>query len=225
MNSINQLIDLTLLNLQANEEDIKNLSLRGAAHQVAALCVYPQHVSFIPVDSPLPKATVLNFPTGDESHSQVLQQLDRIIINKSAQEIDYVIAYSKYLSGHQAIALQQCAEIYKRCKQHQLIFKVILETGALPSSDIIYQLSRAILEQGCDFLKTSTGKIETGATLPAATAMLQAIIDSNSTCGIKLSGGIRSIAQAEQYIRLAETMMKRPVDKSWFRIGCSQVLL
>ena len=64
----------------------------------------------------------------------------------------------------------------------------------------------------------------TGATLSAATAMLTAIVDSKKTCGIKLSGGIKTIEQAQSYIVLAEDMMRVPVDKHWFRIGASTLL-
>ena len=224
MKNIPSLIDLTLLDHQATVHDINQLTTKGIQKHVAALCVLPQHLDLIPETSPIPRATVVNFPTGNESRPQVLQAIDYIATHHIINEIDYVFPYQAYLDGDRDHALSCCAEAFKHCQEHGLLFKVILETGALPSSEMIYQLSTDVINNGCDFLKTSTGKITTGATLPAATAMLSAIIDSKKTCGIKLSGGIRTIEQAESYILLAEDMMKATVDKSWFRLGASGLL-
>ena len=84
-------------------------------------------------------------------------------------------------------------------------------------------MSSKIISVGCDFLKTSTGKIKQGATPGAAFGMLSAIKTSNQRIGLKVSGGIRTTDDARQYISLAEQVMKRPVDKSWFRIGASSL--
>ena len=78
-------------------------------------------------------------------------------------------------------------------------------------------------EEITDFLKTSTGKIATGATIPAAVAMLLAISDSNTPCGIKFSGGIKTKEQASLYMRLAEHMRGVTTNKQWFRFGMSQL--
>jgi deoxyribose-phosphate aldolase len=139
------------------------------------------------------------------------------------REIDYVFPYHAYLSGQETQALYDCQQVHQQCIKHNLLFKVILETGALPSLDIIYKLSRQVITIGCDFLKTSTGKIAVGATLPAAFAMLSAIKDSNTSCGIKLSGGIRSLIEAESYTHLAQHVLNRAIDKSWLRFGMSRL--
>lgn len=219
-----RLTDLTLLDAQAGADDIAALTIKGAQHDVAALCILPQHLDLIPTTQPITRATVVNFPTGNEPHPLVLQAIENIATHHQIDEIDYVFPYKAYLAGDSVHALSCCAEAYQQCKQRGLLFKVILETGALPSPEIIYQLSLDVINGGCDFLKTSTGKITTGATLPAATAMLSAIIDSKTTCGIKLSGGIRTIEQALSYMHLAEEMMGIPVDKRWFRFGMSGLL-
>ena len=218
------LIDLTLLDQQATEDDIKQLAQKGAQYNVAALCVHSHHLNFIPPTSTLTRATVINFPTGNESHNDMLNAIDQIAANHFIQEIDYVFPYQRYLQGDKVWALSCSADIYKRCKEHNLLLKVILETGALPSSEAIYQLSLDVIHHGCDFLKTSTGKIATGATIPAAQAMLTAIIDSQQHCGIKLSGGIKTPEQATSYIVLAEKMMGKTANKNWFRIGASSLL-
>ena len=224
LQNIPALIDLTRLDSQATPDEIAALSTKAAQHHVAALCVLPQHLDLIPTTNTIPRATIVNFPSGNEPHHHVLQAIDNIAAHHHVNEIDYVFPYQSYLSDNSAYALSCTTEIYQRCKQHGLLFKVILETGALPSSDMIYQLSLDVINAGCDFLKTSTGKIAIGATIPAATAMLSAIIESKKTCGIKLSGGIRTIEQAISYIQLAEDMMGLNVNNRWFRIGASGLL-
>ena len=218
------LIDLTLLDPQATSDDITTLAAKGIQHHVAALCILPQHLDMIPATQSITRATVVNFPTGNEPHAHVLQTIDKIAAHHQVDEVDYVFPYETYLAGNRVDALSCCAEAYQRCKQHGLLFKVILETGALPSTDVIYQLSLDVINGGCDFIKTSTGKIATGATIPAVTAMLSAIIHSKKPCGIKVSGGVRTIDQARAYIRLADEMMGVTVDKHWFRLGTSGLL-
>ena len=221
---IASLTDLTRLDPNATASDIKALTEKGIEHQVAALCVLPQHLEFIPKEAKITRATVANFPTGNEPIDDVLRTIEHAITHHQADEIDYVFPYQAYLAGDTAYALTCCAKAYQQTKLHGALFKVILETGALPSQDIIYELSLAVIHNGCDFLKTSTGKIAIGATIPAAFAMLSAIKDSKTTCGIKLSGGIRTVEQAEQYMSLAEHMTGLTLDKRWFRLGTSSLL-
>ncbi len=224
MQNIAELIDLTLLDAEATANDIEILATKGMRSHVAALCILPLHLDLIPETCTLPRATVVNFATGNEPHAQVIQAIEQIATQHQINEIDYVFPYQAYLAGDTASALSRSAEAYQLCKQHGLLFKVILETGALPSSDVIYAMSLDVIDSGCDFIKTSTGKMAIGATIPAATAMLSAILDSKTACGIKLSGGVRTIEQAQAYIHLAEDMMGKKVDRRWFRIGASGLL-
>lgn len=217
--AIYALTDLTLLDEKASIEALKQLVSNAVAHDVAAVCVYPQHLAHIPIS--LQRATVLNFPTGNESQHTVLATLTEIIKNNWANEIDYVFPYQAYLAGHTHDALTVTAAIAQYCQMHQRKLKIILETGAFASTEHIYTLSCELLNIGCDFLKTSTGKIETGATPEAAMAILSAIRDSKQNTGIKISGGIRTLEQAQLYIDLAEKILQKPVTASWFRIGTS----
>ncbi len=217
------LVDLTRLDEHASTEDIEQLVTTAHSEHVAAICVFPQHLQIIPKLTNIQRATVANFPGGNQVHQQVLQNIEHAIVQQKADEIDYVFAYAHYLDGQQATALAWCREAYQLCQAHGRLFKVILETGALPTVSTIYQLSADIIHAGCDMLKTSTGKIAVGATLPAVFAMLTAIQDHNPTGGIKCSGGIRNGEQASRFIHLAEQVLDKEVDKSWFRIGASGI--
>ncbi len=218
------IIDLTLLDDSASDEDLKELGEKATFHGVAAICVFPQHLQKIKVSSAIKRATVVNFPGGNQSGSQIVAEIKAIFNNSQPDEIDYVFPYQLYLQGKKNEALSQCQQAYQLCRDQGMVFKVILEIGALSSLEIIYDLSSDLINNGCDFLKTSTGKIAQGATLSSAFTILQAIKDSRKRCGLKISGGIKNAEQAFNYITIAEQMMGISIDKSWFRIGASSLL-
>ncbi len=223
MQKIDALTDLTLLDENASTTHIEQLVAQALERRVAAVCVYPKHLKYI--SQQIRRATVINFPSGEQPHDIVLQDLENIIVHHLAEEIDYVFPYTLFLNGRSEEAFSRYRDISQLCTQHQLLLKVILETGAFPSEKLIETVSLALIEQGCTFLKTSTGKISTGATLEAASAILTAIHISNTPCGLKISGGIRTNEQALSYMQLAKTMLNRELDATWFRIGRSVTLL
>ncbi len=221
---LTSLIDYTCLNTGATHSDIQTLAIKASEHRVAAVCVYSQHLNMIPEGLPLVRATVVNFPRGDSPLPEVLDSIDQISRDYHVNEIDYVFPYQTYQACDYTRAISHCHSAYTRCQEHGLVFKVILETGAFSSLEMIYQLSLEIIDSGCDFLKTSTGKISQGASIPAAFAMLLAIQTRHSSCGLKLSGGIRSAEQAMAYVKLAHSMLHKEPENSWLRFGTSSLL-
>lgn len=218
------LIDLTLLDENATKQKLALIAKKANQAQVAAVCIFPQQIEKIKLSAEVKLATVVNFPEGNQTTTQVLAAIDNLLSHSTVNEIDYVFPYRSYLEGKQQIALEQCQKAYQLCTQKKVLFKVILETGALPSLIFIYQLSREIIDSGCDFLKTSTGKIAQGATVSATFAILQAIKDAKANCGLKVSGGIKKPTQAHSYMLLGQQILDKVVDKSWFRIGASSLL-
>ncbi|WP_454783824.1 deoxyribose-phosphate aldolase [Legionella sp. WA2024007413] len=216
-------IDLTLLDEQATNETLLQLKHNGNQNQVAALCVYLQHLDQVSSENTINLATVINFPHGSEDLNSSLESIEKAI-RLGVREIDYVFPYQRYLKGQKQHTLDQCHAIAQFCKQHKLILKIILETGTFPDITTTYNASKELIDSGCDFIKTSTGKTPIGASLVAAFAMLSAIRDANTSCGIKISGGIRTPQQAHNYATLAELVMGKQINKSWFRIGASSLL-
>jgi deoxyribose-phosphate aldolase len=215
------LLDLTCLKDEVTPEDIQNLAVLAKDWQVAAVCVWPQHLQWLPKDLHIQKATVVNFPKGQQDLAQTLKEIADILQAFPKTEIDYVFDYQSYLQGHQQKAIDDCAEVAKFCHQHQAKLKVIVETGAFPNTKLIEEASVAIILAGADMLKTSTGKIPQGASLEAVEAFCKAIISTQKPCGIKISGGIRSMKQASAYLELIKTYLPHLQD---IRFGCSQLV-
>jgi len=230
------MLDLTSLNDDDTAETIASLCQRACtpAGSVAAVCVYPRFVAqaVAALDgSGIKVATVVNFPAGDASIESI--QLDaRLALEAGADEIDVVLPYRAYLEGRrqQSIAVLEavCTLCHEQARDRAQV-KVILETGRLKDSAIILAASRDAIDAGVDFLKTSTGKTETNATLDACVAMLQAIDENTErggrTVGLKVSGGIRDTLDAARYLALADAAMGGHwATPATFRFGASSVL-
>ena len=161
------LLDLTSLNDDDTPAVIDALCSNAtqAIGKVAAVCVYPQFVAQsrarLPENNGINVATVVNFPTGDESLADVLAQTQQALAD-CANEIDLVFPYKALQQGDTAAGEEMCSQIATLVHQHSSSLKVILETGALSSAEIA-QAAQIAIAAGADFLKTSTGKIAHGA--------------------------------------------------------------
>jgi deoxyribose-phosphate aldolase len=107
--------------------------------------------------------------------------------------------------------------------------KVILETGELGTYDNVRRASLLAIAAGADFIKTSTGKLPSAATLPVALCMLEAVRDvfeeTGRRVGMKAAGGIRQSKQAVQYlVQLYETLGPEWMTPDLYRLGASTLL-
>jgi len=182
------LLDLTSLNDDDTEADIKNLCSKAISEHgmVAAVCVWSRFVKLaaeLLKDTPVKVAAVANFPEGNADIEASVKTCKEIV-NAGGDEVDVVFPYKDFLLGDKTIG----AQLVSACKQacgDKAKLKVILETGELKSTDLIKEASKIALDNGADFIKTSTGKVPVSATPEAARAMLEVLKESNSTAGFK----------------------------------------
>ncbi|MCA0404078.1 MAG: deoxyribose-phosphate aldolase [Proteobacteria bacterium] len=218
------LIDLTLLDESASIEQLDDQRNKANLNKVAAICVYPKHLGSFSMLSHINRATVVNFPSGMTPLALTLVELDAIEKEGIANEIDYVFPYPLYLNNEEEKAFDCLMQVQQKCLTAKFKLKVIIETGAFTDLMQIYNLSLKLAEIDVDFIKTSTGKHEKGASFEASLAILEAIKNSKKSCGIKISGGVREPEDAFKYIELAEKTLEKPADKTWFRLGASSLL-
>jgi deoxyribose-phosphate aldolase len=197
---------------------------------VAAVCLYPQ---LVPVALEQLEGTGVKvasvaggFPSGLGPLDARLQEI-RDVAATGAHEIDIVLNRSLFLGGRYAKAFEELVAAREAAGAAHL--KVILETGELGSYDRVRQASMLAMAAGADFIKTSTGKIGTNATLPVALCMLEAARDfhreTGRPIGIKVAGGVRAAKQAIQYLVLVhETLGADWMTPDRFRIGASSLL-
>ena len=197
---------------------------------VAAVCVYP---SMVPTAVAALKGTRIGiasvataFPSG-QAPLEVKIEDTRFAVEKGATEIDMVINRGAFLSGQYQQVFDEIVEIKRACGNAHL--KVILETGELGSYDHVRLASDIAMEAGADFIKTSTGKVVPGATLPVTLVMLQAISDyhrrTGKKIGMKPAGGVRTAKQAIQYLCMVhEILGSEWMNPDMFRFGASAIV-
>ena len=224
------LLDLTELGDQATDADVTLLCARAVGHHgpVAAVCVWPRHVALaarLLGGNGVRVATVVNFPAGLDDIDDVVE-LARSAQLDGADEIDLVLPYRALLKGdHVRPQLMVAAVRQAIASGAGATLKVILETGELVDAELIRTASEIAIRHGADFIKTSTGKTPTSATLAATQVMLRAIHDLDPAVGLKPSGGIRTLAEATAYLRQADTIMGPTwVSPATFRFGASGLL-
>jgi deoxyribose-phosphate aldolase len=218
------LLDLTDLGETCTETKIDALCRDAKAGPVAAICVWPRFVTQgarALSGTGIRTATVINFPEGGEDCARATDDTAEAL-RDGADEIDLVLPYRALMRGDAALARDMVEAVRDVCGSATL--KVILETGELGNPERIQVASRLALEAGADFLKTSTGKSPVSATPEAAEAMLTEIRASGRPAGLKVSGGLRSVADAATYLALADRIMGPDwATPKTFRLGASSL--
>jgi deoxyribose-phosphate aldolase len=197
---------------------------------VAALCVYPARVADAVAHlrgSGVRVASVATaFPSG-QSFVSVKVAETREAVAAGADEIDMVIDRGAFLSGDYHRVYEEIVAVKEACGSAHL--KVILETGELGTYDAVRRASILAMAGGADFIKTSTGKVQPAATLPASLVMMESIRDflreTGRSVGFKAAGGIRTSKQAIAYlVVLYETLGPDWMTPERFRLGASTLL-
>jgi deoxyribose-phosphate aldolase len=197
---------------------------------VAAVCLYPE---LVPTAVGQLKGTGIHvasvagaFPSGLAPLKERVGEI-RDAVAMGADEIDIVLNRSAFLSGRYRQAFEDVAVSKEACGDAHL--KTILEVAELGSYDQIRRASVLAMAAGSDFIKTSTGKLSSGATLPTALCMMEAARDffheTGRRVGVKVAGGVRQAKQAVQFlVLLYETLGADWMTPELFRIGASTLL-
>ena len=197
---------------------------------VAAVCVYPNLVPHaVPRlrGSGVKVASVATaFPSGQTPTDVKVREVEDVVA-MGADEVDMVIDRGAFLSGRYAKVYDEIVRVKEACGEANL--KVILEVGELGTYDNVRRASLLAMAAGADFVKTSTGKLSSAATLPVTLVMLEAIRDvydeTGRMVGMKPAGGIRHAKQAVQYlVQLFETLGPDWLSPELYRLGASSLL-
>jgi deoxyribose-phosphate aldolase len=230
-------IDLTNLNSFAKKEDIESLCQKALVtnfkgeniNQVAAVCIYPTYVSLckqLLEASKVDIATVTGVFPHSQSYPEVKYLETELAIKHGATEIDIVINLSSFLNGDESLVFDEIKMIKQVCGNHHL--KVILETDLLKEKALIEEASMMSLEAGADFIKTSTGKDGSVASLEAAYIMCNAIKTHHAKtgfkAGLKPAGGIATSEEALDYYMVVKSVLGDEwLSNKLFRLGASRL--
>jgi deoxyribose-phosphate aldolase len=201
-------IDHTLLKQTATLSEIENLCKEAMEYKFAAVCVPPLYVKkakeFLG-DPEIKVATVIGFPFGYCAIEAKVAEIVLAVVD-GADELDMVVNISAIKNGDWNFLANEINTVLPIIKNKNKIIKVIIESGVLTDDEII-KCCDMYGAAGVDYVKTSTGFAEKGASIHAVELIRTHLADSVK---IKASGGIRSYSFAKELINAGAN-----------RIGCS----
>ena len=212
------------------QEILQKLGAADLGLKVAAVCVY--HVFVETARKALQGSGVkvaavsTGFPAGLTPLAERVGEIRRSV-EAGADEIDVVITRAHVFGGQWQALYDEIATFKSACGRAHL--KVILGTGDLLTLRNVARASLVAMMAGADFIKTSTGKEPTNATLPVGLVMTRAIREyaqqTGMAVGFKPAGGIRAAKQALEWLSLIkEELGNSWLDASLFRFGVSGLL-
>ena len=212
------------------QELMAQLSIEQLGIKVAAVCVYHTFVetalNALEGSGIHVAAVSTGFPAGLSPLTERVSEIHRSV-EAGAHEIDVVITRAHVFGGQWQALYDEIAAFKQACGSAHM--KVILGTGDLLTLRNIARASFVAMMAGADFIKTSTGKEATNATLPVSLVMVRAIREyaqqTGMAVGFKPAGGIRTAKQSIDWL----AMMKEELGDSWlraemFRFGASGLL-
>ena len=203
----------------------------------ASVCVYPNFASVVRKTRKNPKLHVTTvagcFPSSQSFLEVKLREIE-LAVREGADEIDIVLALNAFMMGDYDTAgdeIRASREVIDKVSAElgrPVVLKVILETGLLVTPERIADASFLAMENGADFIKTSTGKVEVNATPMAAYVMCQCIKkfyeQTGRKVGFKAAGGISSAMDAVCYYSIVSTILGKDwLNKDLFRFGVSRL--
>lgn len=206
--NIAQYIDHTLLKPTTTWAEIENLCKEAMEYGFAAVCVPPLYVKKaeeLLTKSKVKTATVIGFPFGYSAIEAKVAEIVLAIVD-SADELDMVVNISAIKNNDWTFLANEINTVMPIIKNKNKVIKVIIESGVLTDNEII-KCCDIYGAAGVDYVKTSTGYAEKGASIHVIQLIREHLSDAVK---IKASGGIKSYSFAKELINAGAN-----------RLGCS----
>ena len=237
---------LDITSLKTNDTDASISALVGKVNAFpenfpgwpypASVCVYPNFASTVRDTRKGDfHITVVSacFPSSQSFLEVKLLECAKAVEN-GADEVDIVLALNAFLAGdyerasEEIRAVRKCIDEVAAKQGREVHLKVILETGLLVTVENIANASFLAMEEGADFIKTSTGKVSVNATPMAAYIMCECIKafyeKTGRKVGFKAAGGISTSKDAVCYHSIARSILGNEwMNKELFRFGVSRL--
>jgi deoxyribose-phosphate aldolase len=220
------LLDLTLLDHEADDAALDSLCKKANEHRPAAVCVFSEHAPYVGSrldDGVALAAVAAGFPVGDVSPEEIAEAI-REAVASGAEEVDCVLepregeGFPDEGDHARLIAMREASQGF--------ILKVIIEAPLLDERRL-RAVTRMVLAVGADFVKSCTGKrggcSDEVAGILAYEAHRHGLATGDSS-GVKLSGGIGSKADAKRLIGIVTGQDPSLVGSHRLRIGASSLL-
>lgn len=196
-------LDHTILKANATQAEVQQVIDEALEYDFASVCINPYWVKLAAEQlrgTNVNVCTVVGFPLGaTTTYAKVAETSEAI--KDGANEIDMVINLGALLSGDVVTVREDIKAVALAAHSGDAILKVILETTYLTDAQIVIAAQLA-QEAEADFVKTSTGFANGGATVHAVKLMRETV---GPEMGVKAAGGIHSQAEALEMIEAGAT--------------------
>ena len=201
-NELSKFIDHTILKAETKRSAVEKICKEALEYNFASVCINPCNVelaSKLLKESEVKVCTVIGFPLGANTSKLKAFETEDAILN-GAQEVDMVINIGRLKDGDYDYVRDDIKAVVNAAKGKALT-KVIIETCLLTDEEKVKACELA-KEAGADFVKTSTG-FSTGGATPEDIKLMRETVGSEM--GVKASGGVRNIDDAEAVIKNGAT--------------------
>ena len=219
---IAKMFDHSLLQPNLTDAEMEAGLQVARAHDVASVCIKPYYVrraAEVLTGSDVKVCTVIGFPHGSHRTDVKVFESERAM-DDGASELDMVCNIGKVLSADWVYVAEDIRAVVKLAHQGGGIVKVIFENCYL-KDEHKERLCRVCGEVGADFVKTSTGYGDSGATDEDLKLMRRC---SPPQVQVKAAGGVRSFdrvlaVRAIGVTRIGATVTKSILDDCKARLG------
>ncbi|MCA9238072.1 MAG: deoxyribose-phosphate aldolase [Planctomycetales bacterium] len=214
--SVVSLIDHAVLQPTQTDADLRAACEMCIRVGAASVCVKPSMTPLtaeLLAGSPVLVCTVIGFPHGGTSTGAKVRETE-IAVAEGAREVDMVVNIGRVLAEDWQFVEDDIRAVVEAARAGGAITKVIFETGLLPTDELKIELCKCSERAGAAFVKTSTGfgmikgdggaMYSTGATDHDVSLMRANVSEK---VGVKASGGIRSLADAQRFVELGATRL------------------
>lgn len=201
--NLNKYIDHTVLKADTHKAKVQQIIDEAIQYDFMSVCINPTWVSFAAeklAATDVKVCTVIGFPLGANTSTVKAFEAAEAIKN-GADEVDMVINIGAAKDGDWDLVESDIQAVVDASKD--VTTKVIIETSLLTDEEKV-KACQAAVRAGADFVKTSTGFSTAGATVADIALMRQTV---GPDLGVKASGGVRSIADAQAMIEAGATRL------------------
>jgi deoxyribose-phosphate aldolase len=217
-----RMFDHSLLQPHLTDRDLEAGCRLAAEYRVASVCIKPYAVVMAArwlAGTGVLVGTTIGFPHG--GHLTKVKVFEAgAAIDDGAAELDMVVNIGKVLSGDWAFVADDISAVVEAAHRRGAKVKVIFENAVLQDSHK-RELCRICGEVGADWVKTSTGYAERGATIEDLKLMREC---SPAHVQVKAAGGVRSFetlmaVRAVGVTRVGATATKAILDEAKLKLG------
>ena len=190
-------VDHTLLLQGATWDEIRRICDDAVIYQTASVCIPPSYVKQAKeyLDGKIPICTVVGFPNGYMT-TAAKEFETRDALANGASEIDMVINIGWLKDRKYDLIEEEIRTMKRACGEK--ILKVIIETCLLTEEEKV-KMCEIVTKEGADYIKTSTGFSDAGATCDDIRLFSEHI---GLNVKMKAAGGISSMEDAEKFLEL-----------------------